>query len=364
MQESHSKGSSTLDGWRGYLFAALVVTTFAGIGWLLRNSLAEADVGMTFLLAVVIVAHRTSIGPSLATAGLSVAAFDFLFVPPFYTFAVREAQYLVTFAAMAVVGVTISSLTARVRERERAAHEARLLVEAEQVRNALLSSISHDVRTPLGSLVGSASALLEEHLDEANRAVLLETIYEESRHLQRLLDNLLQMTRVTGNAMSVRKEWQVPEEVVGSALRRVGDLLGERLVEVEVDPKVGLARFDGMLIELVLVNLIENSVKYDSSGGPVGLAVRSTQDELIWEVTDAGPGLPPGEEDVIFRKFYRGGDRTERGSGLGLTIAKAIVEAHGGRIWGCNRSEQRGAVFGFGLPASEAAPPVPAEELA
>ncbi|HUH02947.1 MAG TPA: DUF4118 domain-containing protein [Kofleriaceae bacterium] len=363
MPPAQRQVSTVLDGAHGYLFALLVVAAIAGVGWLLRAYLAEAGTGMVFLLAVVIVAQRASIGPALASAGLSVAVFDFLFVEPLYTFAVREAQYLVTFASMAIVGVTISTLTARVRERERAAREAGLLVESERVRNALLSSISHDVRTPLGSLVGSASALRDQDLDEPNRRELLDTIYEESRHLQRLLDNLLQMTRVTGNALTTSKEWQVPEEVVGAALRRVSDLLDGRRIEVEIEAELGLAQFDGMLIELVLVNLIENSVKYDSSRGPVGLAVREVDAELIWEVTDEGPGLPRGEEVLVFDKFYRGSDRTERGSGLGLAIAKAVVEAHGGRIWGGNRREQRGAVFGFALPINESAPPIPHEEL-
>jgi two-component system sensor histidine kinase KdpD len=314
---------------------------------------------------VVIVAYREPLVPALLAVALSVAAFDFFFIPPFYTFDVAHMKYLVTFAAMSVVGVTVSSLAARVRERERAANEARLMADAEQVRNALLSSVSHDLRTPLGSIIGSASALRQHTLDEHDRGELLDTIQEEAAHLRRLLDNLLQMTRIAGGAPAINKEWHVPEEIVGAAIHHMEPRIASHRVEVRMAPQVGLACFDGLLVELALANLLDNSIKYSPPGSRIDIEIRVHQGELVWEVRDQGAGLAPGIEARVFDKFYRGPGRRERGSGLGLAIVKAIAEAHAGRVWASSLAGlagPAGAVVGFALPLLAGAPTLLAEE--
>ena len=346
------------------VFSLVTVGFFTAIGFAARPLLAEADLSMIMLLAVVIAAYRKPLRAALLAVALSVAAFDFFFVPPFYTFDVAHVKYLVTFAVMAVVGVTISSLAARVRERERAANEAKLLAETEQVRNALLSSVSHDLRTPLGSIIGAVSTLRGRELDQTTRAELLDTIEDEGRHLERVLENLLHMTRITGGSVPLRKEWQVPEEIVGTALRQLERPLGSRTVTVRIGAEVGLARFDGLLVELALLNLLDNSIKYSGVDTAIEIAVCRQDGELVWEVADEGIGLPPGQEARLFEKFYRGPGRRERGTGLGLAIAKAIVEAHHGQIWGASRTGVGGARFGFSLPLDRDAPAVPGEEAA
>lgn len=342
---------------RSYLVAALVVALFAAIGLAARPFLAEADLAMLMLLAVVIAASRASLAPALVAVALSVAAFDFLFVPPFYTMDIAHTKYLVTFGVLALVGATISSLSARVRERERAVAE-------EQARSALLSSVSHDLRTPLGSIIGSASALRQGGLEDHHRSELVDTIQEEAEHLMRQLEGLLQMTRIAGGAPAVHQEWQVPEEIVGAALRQLHARLGDRDVRVRIASELGLARFDGMLVELALSNLLDNSIKHTPDGTPVEVAVRLHDRDLVWEVSDEGGGLAPGDERRVFDKFYRGAGHRERGSGLGLAIVKAVAEAHGGRVWARNREGGRGAVIGFALPQRAEAPAAPAEEQA
>lgn len=347
-----------------YGFAAALIAGITFAGWVLRARVGEADLAMLLLLGVVIVALRRPLGPSLMSAVLSVAAFDFFFVPPFYTFEIRQPNQVVTFVALAVVGGVISSLTVRLRERERVANETKLLVEAERIRNALLSSVSHDLRTPLGSILGAASAMQDPHLDDAARHELMRTLCEETRHLQRSLDNLLQMTRVAEASLEIFEDWNVPEEIVGSVLQRLGSLLDTVELTIDIHPDVTLASFDGFLIELVLVNLLENSVKYGPPNGRIHLMVQHDGEDLRWEVTDEGPGIRPGDESRIFEKFQRGAPTGKRGTGLGLTIAKAVVDAHGGRIWGHTRDDGRGAVFGFTLPQNGEAPTLPQEELA
>jgi two-component system sensor histidine kinase KdpD len=233
---------------------------------------------------------------------------------------------------------------------------ARREVEAEQLRSSLLSSVSHDLRTPLAVITGSASTLLETSpsLDEADRRELIQTILEESERLNRQIRNLLDMTRLESGAVKVNKEWLPFEEVVGSALHRMDKRLAGRDVRVDLPPDLRLVAFDPVLLELALTNLLENAAKYGSD--PIELNVTPLRDELVVEVADRGPGIPPGEELRVFEKFHRAvREGAPEGVGLGLAICRAVVAAHGGRIWAQNRADG-GAAFRFSLPI-EGEPP-------
>jgi two-component system sensor histidine kinase KdpD len=234
---------------------------------------------------------------------------------------------------------------------------ARRDMEREQLRSALLSSVSHDLRTPLAVITGAASTLVDSRskLDESTELDLSRTILEEAERLNRLIRNLLDMTRLESGTVQVKKEWLSLEEVVGSALNRLESRLGERSVRVELPPDLPLVAFDAVLVEQVLINLIENAIKY--SGGPIEIDAVSSPVELRVTVEDRGPGIPPGQEQRVFEKFHRAvSDRNGTGgAGLGLAICRAIVAAHGGRIWVENR-EGGGAAFHFTLPL-EGEPP-------
>jgi two-component system sensor histidine kinase KdpD len=245
-------------------------------------------------------------------------------------------------------------------ERVQLAEEARratLRAETEQLRNALLSSVSHDLRTPLAVVTGSTSALLDDDgpRDPAARRELLETAHQEAQRLNRLVRNLLDMTRLEAGALKVHKEPQPIEEVVGAALDRLEDRLRGRDVHTSVPRELPLVPFDPALIEQVLINLIENATKYTPSGTPIDVSAHSNQDEVVVEVADRGPGVAPENAERVFDKFYRVREGEGGGAGLGLTICRGIVTAHGGRIW----VEQRpggGAVFRFTLPLDRGAP--------
>jgi two-component system sensor histidine kinase KdpD len=235
------------------------------------------------------------------------------------------------------------------------AQRATLRVETEQLRNALLSSVSHDLRTPLAVITGVTSTLLERPpRDEEKRQLLINTAHEEALRLNRLVRNLLDMTRLDAGALGVRKEPQSLEEVVGAALNRLDDRLRDRTVGTSLAEDLPLAPFDAVLIEQVFINLLENAAKYTPPGSPIHVAATVGEREIEIEVADRGGGVAPDDTERVFEKFYRGHDREGGGVGLGLTICRGIVRAHGGRIWVQERPGG-GASFRFTLPLDETA---------
>ncbi|HMK59892.1 MAG TPA: sensor histidine kinase KdpD [Dissulfurispiraceae bacterium] len=491
--------------------SALVVALCTGVGFLMRPAFTIVDIAMVYILGVVFIASRTGNAPSMLASFLSVAAFDFFFVPPYYTFAVSDVKYIVTFVVMFVVAAVISKLTlrirsqaeaARIRERSTAslyrlsrdlvhersidrlreiatkhiaevssgraavflpdaqdklsppttdshlfmldgrelsvaqwafdhrqkagcgtdtlpgarglyiplvassrtigvigliadeetealnpeqihvlenfAHQiamaferaflaeetqqALLKAETESLRNTLLSSLSHDLRTPLAAITGSSTTLLKQDdlLDRHDRRELVFTIIEEAEHLNRLVRNVLDMTRIESGAITVKKEWLPFEEIVGSVLGRLADKLANHSFAVQIPSDLPLAPFDPLLIEQVLMNLLENAVRYTPAGTVIELSAKVKEDELLVELADYGPGITPGDEERIFDKFVRG-PSASGGIGLGLTICRAIINAHGGRIWAENR-EGGGVYFRFTIPILEHPPIVETDE--
>jgi two-component system sensor histidine kinase KdpD len=234
---------------------------------------------------------------------------------------------------------------------------AQVQVETERMRNMILSSVSHDLRTPLATITGAASSLLQgkESLGPASRQELIRAIYDEANRLDRQVKNLLDMTRLEAGAVHLQKEWHPLEEVVGAALNRLEGRLKGRPVKTQFPSNLPLVRIDGVLIEQVLVNLLENALKYTPPESPIDLSASDEGEVILFEIADRGPGLPIGEEQRIFDKFYRVDPEREGGVGLGLTICRGIIEAHGGRIWADNRAGG-GAFFRFTLPL-EGVPP-------
>jgi two-component system sensor histidine kinase KdpD len=273
-----------------------------------------------------------------------------------------ERQLLDTFA-----GLVGSALERALFAEE--ARRARLQAETEQLRNSLLSSVSHDLRTPLAVVTGATTTLLDEHgpRDPAVRRELLETVHEEAMRLNRLVRNLLDMTRLEAGALKVQKELQPIEEVVGAALDRIDDRLRGREVHTEIPRDLPLVPFDSALIEQVLINLLENATKYTPPGSPIEVAARVRREWVEVEVADRGPGVALKDAERVFDKFYRAREGEGGGAGLGLTICRGIVVAHGGRIW-VEARDGGGASFRFTLPLQGGSPsqpsPLPEEPAA
>jgi two-component system sensor histidine kinase KdpD len=268
-----------------------------------------------------------------------------------------QRHLLEAFANQTAVALERAILSERNRETQRQ-------VDREQLRNALLSSVSHDLRTPLGGITGAASTLLDDRgtLPEAARRELLETIHEESDRLQRLVTNLLDVTRLESGVVDLAKEWVPLEEVVGSALEHMGGQIGKREVKVDLPANLPMVQVDPVLLGQVIINLVENACKFSPADKPIEIKAWATERSITLSVTDHGPGIPQGQEEHIFEKLVRFQQGEARpGAGLGLAICKGVVQAHGGKILASNRPAG-GAQFMVSLPLGQAPPLPPSEE--
>jgi two-component system, OmpR family, sensor histidine kinase KdpD len=486
-----------------YLWAALACIAVTAVSMPLAAHFDRSNIVAIFILVVVLVGVRLGRGPAALSAVLNVAAFDFFFVPPRFSFAVSDVQYLLTFFIMLAVGLIAGQLTAGLRfqarvashREERAgslyeiardlsgamqidqvikisresiertfrataaillpdqsgqivvptpgaspipadgtlaieigiaqwafdrgqpagfstdtlpgtevlyiplraptrargvlavkAHNRRLLripeqrqlldtfaaliaialervhyvgvaqgalvsMESERLRNSLLAALSHDLRTPLTVLVGLAESLCltKPDLSTAQRETA-EAITEEAHRMSALVSNLLDMARIESGGVQLNLQWQPFEEVVGTALEATRSILKQHHVEIRLPRDLPLVRFDALLIERVLVNLLENAAKYTPAGSTVTVSAEVLADQLSVSVSDNGPGLPPGREEAVFEKFARGHrESATPGVGLGLAICRAIIDSHGGKIRGFNRPGG-GATVNFTLP--------------
>ena len=232
--------------------------------------------------------------------------------------------------------------------------QARLGAERERLRSAMLTSVSHDLRTPLASIVGALSTLRsdEGRYDQATRRDLVETALGESKRLDRFVGNLLDMTRLDAGAIVPRREPVEVGDLVSTTLRRAAPLLEGHVVVPSVAPDLPVVSLDFVLAEQALFNLLDNAGKYSDPGSRIEVSARRAGDRLEIVVRDEGPGLPADAIDRLFDKFYRadGGDRRRAGTGLGLAIARGFVEAQGGTIAAANRGDRAGAQFTMSYP--------------
>jgi two-component system, OmpR family, sensor histidine kinase KdpD len=371
-----------------YLATLGVVGICSLLGWgTSALGLTSANVVMIFLAGVATAAACFGRGPSIAAAIASVVVFDFFFVHPRFSLLASDAQYFVVLAVMLGIGLLISELTARLqtqlrqaRERERKtvelarerdqslieAHEAQMLVQSEQTRNSLLSAVSHDLRSPLAMIAVTASSLLEDTGDENRSAKreMLQTIVDESHWLSRQVDNLLDMARLDSGAVSLNCDWHVLEEMVGVSIARLRPELKGYDVRVSLPVDFPLLWVADSLFEQMLVNLLENAIRYTPLGSRIEIAARRCGNQAEITIADNGTGLPPGSEAKVFDKFFRGAsvvDDGQRGIGLGLTICRGIARAHGGDIRAANRPEG-GAEFTITIPCPMQSPQVNLDE--
>jgi two-component system, OmpR family, sensor histidine kinase KdpD len=230
-------------------------------------------------------------------------------------------------------------------------------VETERLRSALLTSISHDLKTPLAAVLGAASTMRDvgSRLTDLQKADLLATIVDESERLNRFIANLLDMTKLESGAVAANLALHDLGEIVGSALRRAARILAQHKVEVEIATDLPMLQVDPVLFEQVLFNLLDNAAKYAPAGTTVRIRAWSQNNSVGLQVLDEGEGVPPGELEHIFDKFYRvhKTDTVRAGTGLGLAISRGFVEAIKGTITAANRTDRSGAAFTIVLPVPE-----------
>jgi two-component system, OmpR family, sensor histidine kinase KdpD len=494
-----------------YLKSALVVVAATILARALMSYLDLANIVMVYLLGVVIISARYGRGPSIIASIASVAAFDFFCVPPYFSFAVSDTQFIFTFVVMLTVALVISTLTVRMRQQADAARSReqrtaalyrmstqlastedivdlykiglkhicevfdacaaiiipnpdqksasivhtsgryllsdidpgvaewvmlnckvaghgsqtlpgssalylplagtrgnlavlaikpfeqnkfisseqiqllhtfanqlsqsceravlaaeneknKLQMKAEQLRSSLLSSVSHDLRTPLATITGAASSIIEApgSLDLDACRERAAGILEESVRLNRLVTNLLDMTKLQSGTLQVKKQWLPVDEVVGAALTYMDDRLSGRQVRTSIPPELPLVPVDDILIQQVLVNLLENAVKYTPAGSPLELSASQSAQTIEIVLADRGPGVPPESRVAVFEKFYRRDAGAGPGAGLGLAICRGIIEAHGGKIT-VEDNPGGGALFRFTIPIDLTVPGRPPE---
>jgi K+-sensing histidine kinase KdpD len=361
----------------GYLWGALSVALCSELALLASRYLELSDIIMIHLVGVVVIATRFDVKVSIFTAIASVLAFDFLFVPPVFVLTLMDAKSSITCAGMLVVAIVISTLTTRARRLESAARErelrtarlaleraelaekaalAELAAEREHVQNALLRSISHDFRTPLAAIVGAGQSLVDygTDLEPEARRLLERTVVEQARRLNRLLTNVLSATRLEHGELGLERTPCTLDEIVEGALRHLGDTAQGRRIDVSLPFDLPLVEVDPVLVEQLVVNVLENALRYSPEATLIELSASAEHDFVHVSVADRGPGVARGDERRIFEKFYRGArvGRADGGMGLGLTICRAIAGAHGGTIAAANRP-------GGGLVVTTALPRAP-----
>jgi len=224
----------------------------------------------------------------------------------------------------------------------------------------LLDSVSHELHTPLTAINGAAGNLLDPAV-QCNPdmvQVLSDDIQEAARRLNRLVDNLLDMSRLESGRITLNLDWHDVHDLVNESVKQVGHELSDHELVIDIANNVPLVRIDFALMEQVLVNLLNNAALYTPSGVRVRLTATVEQDELVLSVADRGPGLPPGDLERVFEKFYRAPGTASGGTGLGLSICKGLVEAHGGTITAENRQTRGGARFTIRLPIGGTPAPV------
>lgn len=334
---------------RAWLVPLLVLLLCTAASALLEPYLDHANIILIYMAGMIYVAQREGRSAALAVVAGSILIFDCIFVAPRWSFTPIDPQYYFTFVVMGVVGWLISHLAERARREATAASQAAVAVESERLRSTLLSGISHDFRTPLTTIVGSTTSLLQQGhmLDEAHRRALLEGVLSEAQRLHALSSGLLDLTRMESGVVRPQCEWCPGDELVEEALHATGVRLQRHAVRTELPADV-VVWGDPRLLGQALVNLLENVSRHTPPGTTVTLRIGTAPGWWTLQVHDNGPGLPTGDEREAFKTVPRPADAAAGcGAGLGLALCAAVARLHGGHMEAVN---DRGARITLTLP--------------
>ena len=331
-----------------FIVAVLTASLAAAFIWL-----PIEHVTIVYLIPVIVAALRWGAIPALFAGISGIGAAAFFFYAPYYDFRVHSPAQI----ADIVLFITVATITGRMAV---AVRQAKIRAQAESLRDALIGSVSHELRTPLASIMGSVSILAnspaverDEHLSS-----LVRVIRGEAERLNGDIQNLLDATRISSEGLQPRWGWVDPEDIVNGALARKRWLLTNRSVSLDVADDLPLVYVDATLVESALGQLIENAVKYSTPGPPIAIGAEQDGDEIQIKVADKGEGLAFGDAEMIFERFYRSPRNAGAvpGSGLGLWIARALVEACGGRVSAFSLGPGRGSTFRIYLPVKTQPP--------
>ena len=338
---------------KGIGLCVVAVAGVTGAIYALRPAAPVLSLGVLYVIAVVTVAVFRGLAYAIPVCVASLLTFNFLFLPPVHTFALRDSANWVALAAYLVTAVAVSELATRSRRLARQAVEAETLRQSDAVKTAVLRAVSHDLRSPL-TAIRAASDGLENRaltLDSSDREALWETIRIEVHRLERLVENLLDLSRLeAGPARRTPELWTV-DALLASALEQLGSEADR--VETHFADDAVLVRVDGPQLHRVLVNLLENALKFSSPSDPIDVTVEGGGGRVAVRIRDRGPGVAESDRERIFDPFERGSSAGP-GSGLGLAIARGFAEANGGRVWVEPQTDATsGSTFVLELPATE-----------
>ena len=339
------------------LGTCITVLSCATILCYFLRTLDDSDVyvALIFELAVVLVSRFTDgylFG--LLSSVVGVIGINYIFTFPYYQLNFTISGYPLTFLVMLIVSIVVSTLTTQIKQQEKIRAEA----EKEKMRGNLLRAVSHDIRTPLTSIVGGVSTLLDSggQLDEKTRTQLLENIRDESNWLVSVVENLLSVTRMTGEQTKIKKEMEAGEEVLSAAAMKIKKHYPDIDVSVRAPQELLMIPMDVILIEQVLINLMENSIQHGGTTTRVELQLRKEGSCARFEVADNGQGIAKDVFPKLFQGYLSHDEELtadgRRNMGIGLSVCMSIVQAHGGTMQAENRSIG-GALFSFTLPLEE-----------
>ncbi|MFC4259735.1 DUF4118 domain-containing protein [Marinobacter lacisalsi] len=341
----------------GHFLIALAAATAMAV--LLKPVLPVGGLALVFVTAVVWLAARTGVYAGLLASVVSFLVYNFGFTEPRFTFHITNPDELATVLFFLLVAVIVGHLAGRLRTQLEAERRARVAEETERLRSAMLSSISHDLRTPLSSMIGSASSLLSLHdqMSEEDRTSLLEAILAEGQRLDRYIRNLLDMTRLGHGTLKIERDWIAVTDLLASALRRTRKVLEDVDVRLRIDDNLPLIYVHPALIEQALVNILENAGRYAPAGTVVTISAAWQDHHAVLVISDQGAGIPEHLRQRVFERFFTGdsGPHADQGgTGLGLAISQGLVRAHGGEVLVVEPESGEGARFEIRLPVDAA----------
>jgi K+-sensing histidine kinase KdpD len=356
-----------------YLIATIAVALPIAILERLRPELSQTSIALILVLPVILVAVTQGRGPALYASILVGLSFNFFFIGPYYSFLITRPEDVVAFVVFVTTAVLVGQLSSRLEKRvlltekqnrelvhvrgefERAAAqaaEADALRKSEQLKAALLDAVTHDLRTPLTSIKAAISTIRAESVTPEVQRELFEVIEEESDRLNHFIQGMMDLAKLQAGEVTLASRNVAPEEMVEDALLRAEPLLNGHPVEVAIASGLPSPKVDPRLISQVIFTLLENAAKYSGPATKITISVRQKENNICFAVDDEGPGIPADLRGQVFEKFFRAG--FQPGFGMGLAIARGIVQAHGGKIWIEDGEKPKGTSMQFMVPLDDA----------
>jgi K+-sensing histidine kinase KdpD len=378
--------------WLGYSLAVLGVTALTGALKLFGGNINPTTVALVLLLVILFIATGWGSRPAIVASVLSVICFNFFYLPPVGTLSISDPHNWIALLAFLVTAITAGELSARAKRRAKEADagrreierlykelqdsferssQAKALEQSERLKSALLDAVTHDLRTPLTSIKASVTTLLDETngaggdgqsitLDAASRREMLEVIDEESDRLNRFIGGLIELARIEAGEMQLRRRWGAIDEIVAAALSRAETLTRRHRIQIDIERDLPVVRVDARAVSEVVYTILDNAAKYSPPETTILVeARREGDDSVLIAIVDNGETIAPELRERVFDKFFRAtrdGDITRHqpsGTGMGLAIAKGIVEAHDGRIWIEGGNNGKGTRVVFTLPIGD-----------